>query len=91
MTKIEQEIFDSIKAALTEQNPHAILFDGYEAALIGYVGSTGSLPVACYDYEKCIEILMKRDKMSREEAVEYFEFNSAGGYYGSITPSFLYT
>ena len=42
-----------------------------------------------YDTNKCIKILMSRDKMSREEAIEYFEYNVAGAYVGDHTPSFI--
>jgi hypothetical protein len=38
---------------------------------------------------KCIDILMKRDDMTEEEAVEYFEFNVTGSYVGENTPVFV--
>lgn len=63
--------------------------DGFEGAFIGVVRSFGSQPKACYDYDKCIEVLMSRDKMSHEDAVEFFEYNVAGAYVGEYTPAFL--
>jgi len=43
----------------------------------------------CYDYEKCIKILMRRDKMDYETAAEYMEFNVVGAWVGESTPCFL--
>jgi hypothetical protein len=78
---------------LGELNENAILWTGFEAAYIGWVenrwAKDGEGPVACYSYERCIEILMRRDGMSREDAVEFFEFNTEGGYLGPSTPLVL--
>lgn len=41
-----------------------------------------------YDRDKCIEILMLRDHMSYETAVEFFEFNTIGAWMGENTPAF---
>jgi hypothetical protein len=66
----------------------ALLADGFEDALIGY-GTRFSYDVAVYSTAKCLEILMKRDGMTDEEALEYFEFNVTGAYVGENTPVFL--
>lgn len=71
-----------------EYNEQMLFADGFEAALIG-VAQQFNKHCACYDYEKCIEILVTRDGMSHEEAVEYFEFNVTGAYCGEFTPVFL--
>lgn len=65
----------------------ALLADGFENALIGY-SQQFNKTVALYDYEKCIKILMERDGMSWEEAVEFFEFNVQGASMGDRTPAF---
>jgi hypothetical protein len=70
--------FEECKARLGEINEEAILFDGYEEALVGVCEQFGRPPVACYDYDLCIKILMERDGMSHEDAVEFFDFNSLG-------------
>jgi hypothetical protein len=72
---------------LAEENPDALLADGFEEALVGVCRRFGQNPLAAYDYDKCIEILMR--DMSYEEAVEYFEFNVIGAYVGENTPVFL--
>jgi len=44
-----------------------------------------------YDTEQCLEVLMEDDKMSYDEASEYFDFNVAGAYVGEYTPLYLET
>jgi hypothetical protein len=63
-----------------------LLADGFDEAIIGI--SQCNTPKAVYDTKKCIEILMNRDKMSEEEAVEFFQFNVVGSYMGEKTPIF---
>jgi len=65
-----------------------MLADGFEDALIGYVERFGMEPVALYDRDMCIHILMTRDGMSYEGAVETFDFNTAGAWVGEKTPAF---
>ena len=47
--------------------------------------------LAVYDRQKCIEILMERDGMTDEEAVEYFDYNVTGAWVGENTPIFFET
>lgn len=49
----------------------------------------GQPALACYDVEKCLEILMKRDGMTYEEAQSWFEFNTLGAWVGENTPVYL--
>ena len=68
-----------------------LLADGFDDAFIGVTEpQPNRLVCAVYDSEKCINILMKRDGMSYEEAVDFFEFNITGSYMGDRTPVFLY-
>jgi hypothetical protein len=63
-----------------------LLADGLDAALVG-VGSRCSKPdVAVYDVEQVVEILMRRDGMTEEEAWEFFGFNIEGAWVGEQTP-----
>lgn len=62
--------------------------DGFEAALIG-VGTQFTQPLAVYDWDKCVEILMARDGMTADEAMEYMDFNVTGAYVGKGTPVFV--
>ena len=65
----------------------ALFADGFEDALVGYA-VRGGCDVALYDQEKCIQILMERDGLIYDHAVEYFEFNVIGSWVGEKTPIF---
>jgi hypothetical protein len=80
-----EEIVDQLAA----ENEKAITFDGYEDCLIGICYQFGRPPVACYDYNQCIQKLMDRDGMDHEQAVEFFEFNSLGSGVGENGPVFV--
>ncbi len=82
--------FQEIKEILAERNPEALMADGFEDALIGIAQQFTSC-CACYNRQKCIEILMKRDGMEEDEADEFFEFNVIGAFVGPFTPVFLET
>ena len=66
-----------------------LLADGFEEAFMGIVESFGTAPKACYNLEQCLDILMARDNMTYDEAVEYLEFNVTQAYAGEHTPAFL--
>jgi len=63
--------------------------DGFDDAIVGVSHQFNSLSVA-YDKDKCIDILMARDKMTRDDAEEYFNFNVINSWVGEHTPSFIY-
>ena len=82
-------LFEEIRHAVAECNPEALLADGFEDALLGTVQRC-SQALACYDYDKCVDILMKRDGMTEEDAVAYLDFNTLGAWAGENTPMFLF-
>jgi hypothetical protein len=45
--------------------------------------------VLVYSVERCLDVLVQQG-MSREDAVDYFEFNVGGAYVGEETPIFVY-
>ena len=61
---------------------------GFEKALLGF-GYQFNTPVAVYSKDRCLHVLMERDGMSREDALEYFDFNVAGAWVGEGMPVFL--
>jgi hypothetical protein len=65
-----------------------LLADGFDAALIG-VGFRFTHAVAIYDKQACLRILETRDKMSPDEAEEFFDFNVAGAFVGEQTPVYV--
>tara|TARA_R110002051_G_scaffold30319_8_gene70205 strand:+ start:2681 stop:2932 length:252 start_codon:yes stop_codon:yes gene_type:complete len=69
------------------EDNECLLADGYDSALIGI--SEGGNPVAVYDSDKCIKILVEEEKMSYEDAMEHFYYNTVGSYVGEKTPIFI--
>ena len=81
MSKIDdmiQELFDGDDQILTAV--------GFDEAFVG-IGIQFNMPIAVYDYAKCIDILA--ESMDYEDAVEYFEYNVIGAWIGEQTPIFL--
>jgi|TARA_R110000824_G_scaffold5299_3_gene24577 hypothetical protein len=70
-------------------NPEAMMADGFDEAILGMCIQFGSEPIVAYDYEKCIQILMKRDDMNKADALDFMEFNVIGAYVGLNTPVFI--
>lgn len=65
------------------------LADGLEDAFLGLMMHFNTLyPVACYDYDKVLQIFME-DGCTEEEALEHFEYNVIGAYIGERTPCYL--
>jgi hypothetical protein len=73
--------------------PEALTADGFEDALIGLASvwtEAGQLEVAAYDFRLMVDILIERDGMSSDEAIEYLNFNTIGAYVGPYTPVYLH-
>jgi hypothetical protein len=58
-------------------------------AIVGVATRAGGLEVLAYDKEKVLEALMADGEMNYEEALEYFDFNTAGAWVGEDTPVFI--
>lgn len=61
----------------------------FDQAIVGAVYRCGMGNVACYDEAKCIEALMRAEGMDTDDAIEWFQVNTAGAYVGDRTPVFL--
>ena len=66
-----------------------IVADGLDDAAVGIVERCGQPPIVIYDVEAAAKILVKRDGTTREEAIEFLEFNSIGAWVGPGTPGWL--
>ena len=75
--EIDPEMYDGL-----------LLADGFDAALIG-VGFRFHHAVAIDDKQLCLRILETRDKMSPDEAEEFFDVNVAGAFVGEQTPVYV--
>ena len=87
--------FKSIKLPIRNDiayvNPEALLVDGLDEAIIGIGHRAGSLPVAVYDYDKCVEVFMKLNDWDFEDAIEWMEYNVVNAWHGEGTPIFMST
>jgi hypothetical protein len=79
------EVIDCI----AEAHPDVLFAEGYDEAILGVVEGCARETVVCYDYQKCIELLMEDSDMDEEAAIEWMEFNVVGAYVGERTPMFL--
>lgn len=66
-----------------------ILADGLEEAFLGLAEGFAGRMVPVYDFNMCIQILVK-DGMTHDEALEYFHYNTLGAYYDDNQPIFLH-
>jgi hypothetical protein len=64
----------------------AIKLDGFDNCIIGVVEEFGNGPRILYSKEKIIDELC--EEMTREEALEYYDYNILGGYFGEQNPIF---
>ena len=81
---------EDIRKWVATYNEDALLADGFEDAFIGVAERCSRPTLAVYDAERCIGILMARDGMTEEGAVEFFNFNTLGAWGGEHTPLFLW-
>jgi len=79
---------EEVKLLLEEENPEALLLDGFENALIGVARRCGQPVLAVYDQDIIIQTLIEQG-MDAEDAVEFYEFNVAGAWVGPMTPIIL--
>ena len=70
------------------EGEEVLIADDLDDAFIG-VGYIFNRPLAVYSIPKAVRLLMKRDGMTREDAIEFLEFNTLGAYVGESTPVFL--
>lgn len=81
----QAEDWDELMVILEEEE--CLLADGFELALIGV--TEGSNPVAVYDINRMLYVLVHRDEMTAEEAREYLDYNVINAYVGEKTPIFI--
>ena len=80
---------DDVLSYISEENPEASYPTDLKEAIIGIVRRKGMASQVLLDEKKCIDILVDRDGMSREDAIEYLEFNTFDAFIGeNSTPCF---
>lgn len=61
----------------------------FDEAIIGVACSSAGMSAIAYSEPKVIELLIKHDKMTPDDAMEYYQFNILGAYMGENTPVFI--
>lgn len=70
----------------------ALFCDGFDNCILGIASRYGfTEDLIAYDYDKMIAQMTSRNKMTKEDAVEFFEFNIIGAWVGEGTPIFVRT
>jgi hypothetical protein len=64
--------------------------DGFDDAIVGVGNVHGQDDVLIYSAEKCVDVLVKRDGMTEQDALEFCEFNVFQAYLGEGTPIFMW-
>jgi hypothetical protein len=79
------------RARIAEIDEELLLLepDMFDEAIIGLAERADGMMAVAYDRTRCIDILAR--SMSREDAEEFFEFNTAGAWMGEATPVFIDT
>jgi hypothetical protein len=73
---------------ISMEDGQTLYADGFEKAFVGLARQFNNV-LAVYNYKACIDVLMMRDGMSEDEAVDYMEFNVVGAWVGDHTPVFM--
>tara|TARA_R110001599_G_scaffold32907_1_gene107244 strand:+ start:523 stop:783 length:261 start_codon:yes stop_codon:yes gene_type:complete len=77
-------MIDKIKEMYNEATVDNLLIaDGFDDCIIGV---NNEYTKVIYSYSKCVDVLMNRDKMTKEDAIEWMEFNVVSAYMGDNTP-----
>lgn len=63
-----------------------LVADGFDDAVIGV---DDNKMILCYSTRKIISILMEREEMEYDDAMEHFYYNIKGSYLGEKTPLFI--
>ena len=80
-----EQFFEKYQAVLEEEE--VLLADEFDEALLGLDMISHR---AIYDSNKMIKILMEKEEMNLNDAIEYLEYNTWNTYVGDKTPIFLY-
>lgn len=75
-----------IREWISKQNPEAILWNNCDDALIGITPSGNAI----YSIEKLWDVFMAQE-MTRDEAIDWVDYNIIGAYVGKYTPIHVYT
>jgi hypothetical protein len=75
-----------IDEAVSTMGESVLLMDGFEPAFIGFSKRLSQPLLAVYSWEKMVEVLMTRDGMEMDDAIEFIDYNCLGAWVGELTP-----
>tara|TARA_Y100001973_G_C5186502_1_gene328189 strand:- start:178 stop:438 length:261 start_codon:yes stop_codon:yes gene_type:complete len=79
----------SIRKKLSDIYGEELIFaDGFDDAIIG-VAAGHDLQRVVYCYASMVEIMMKDNSISYEDALDWIEYNTVGSYVGKNTPIYV--
>ena len=84
-----EEIQEMQENVLEGEGVNMVAWPGLEAACLGICRVYTKPPHLLYSHAGIIKILMERDGMDEDEAVEFFEFNIGCAWHGDGTPAIL--
>jgi len=61
----------------------------FDEAIIGVATNSLGMMAVAYSEPKVIDLIIKHDRMTPDEAMEYYQFNILGAYVGENTPVFI--
>lgn len=83
MTELTRE---QIELSLSEHDESILLMDGFDSAFLGTTKRINQPTLAVYSWEKMIDVLICRDGMELDEAIEFIDYNCLGAWVGELTP-----
>lgn len=63
-----------------------LLAEGFDDAIIGIGRRPGEPDLVAYSVEKCVKILVERDGVTKEEALQHLEYSTLNAWVGEETP-----
>ena len=81
---------DAVRKWLEEFGEDLLMADGFDDAIIGVGERCGQPMVVIYDAAKCVDILIRRDGMSQQDALEHMSYNVIGAWHGDETPVWMH-
>ena len=79
-----------IREVIEERYDGIVTADGFDDAIIGVAERACKESVIVYDYEWCVQVLMRDSEMDDEAAREFLNFNTVDAHVGDRTPVFLH-
>ena len=79
---------ECVEAAGGDDDDELLFADGFDEAILG-VAQRFNDTFVVYDKQKVLAIMVERDGMTHQEAMEFFDFNIVGAFVGPRTPAFM--